>query len=101
MAEDEPKSSYELAMERLRKQDRDQGVEARTVSPEQKAALAELRRVYEAKLAEREILHRSALRQAGGDPEALETLEERYRRDREQIASERDRKIEGLRQGGR
>ena len=91
-----PKSAYELAMERLRQKDRDEGIEERTVSEEQKAAIAELRRVYEAKLAEREILHRGNLRNAA-DPAALEILEEEYRRDRERVTSERDRKIEKAR----
>ena len=100
MAEDEaPKSAYELALERLRRKDREEGVEERPLSDEQRARIAELRRVYEARLAEREILHHSSLRKAAGDPEAAEKLEEEYRRDRERIASERDRKIEAARQG--
>ncbi|HVO11478.1 MAG TPA: hypothetical protein VMX54_12120 [Vicinamibacteria bacterium] len=100
MAEDEaPKSAYELALERLRRKDREEGVEERPLSDEQRARIADLRRVYEARLAEREILHHSSLRKAAGDPEAVEKLEEEYRRDRERIASERDRKIEAARQG--
>jgi len=100
LAEDEaPKSAYELALERLRRKDREEGVEERPLSDEQRARIAELRRVYEARLAEREILHHSSLRKAAGDPEAVEKLEEEYRRDRERIASERDRKIEAARQG--
>jgi len=99
LAEDEaPKSAYELALERLRRKDREEGVEERPLSEEQRARIAELRRVYEARLAEREILHHSSLRKAAGDPEAEEKLEEEYRRDRERIASERDRKIEAARQ---
>jgi hypothetical protein len=99
MSKDEaPKSAYELAMERLRKQDREAGIEERAVTDEQKAAIAEVRRVYEAKLAEREILHRANLRKAA-DPAAFEVLEEEYRRDRERIASERDRKIDAARKG--
>ena len=99
MSTDEaPKSAYELAMERLRKQDRDAGIEERAVTDEQKAAIAEVRRVYEAKLAEREILHRANLRKAA-DPAAFEVLEEEYRRDRERLASERDRKIDAARKG--
>jgi hypothetical protein len=99
MSKDEaPKSAYELAMERLRKQDREAGIEERAVTDEQKAAIAEVRQVYEAKLAEREILHRANLRKAA-DPAAFEVLEEEYRRDRERIASERDRKIDAARKG--
>jgi len=101
VAEDEaPKSAFELAMERLRRKDRDAGVEERALGDEQRAAIADVRRVYEAKLAEREILHQSALRKAGLDPEALETLEQQYRRDRERIQSERERKIEEIRAAG-
>jgi hypothetical protein len=97
LAEDDtPKSAYELILERLRKKDREEGVEERPVTDEQRSRIAEIRKVYEAKLAEREILHHSALRRAG-DPESFAQLEEEYRRDRERIASERDRKIEGVR----
>jgi hypothetical protein len=98
MATDEaPKSAYEIAMARLRKKDKDEGVLEQKVTDEQKAAIGELRRVYEAKLAEREILHRSKLQRAL-DPAAFEILEEEYRRDRERLTSERDRKIEQARQ---
>lgn len=100
MSEDEaPKSAYQLALERLQRKDREQGIEERPLSDEQRAGIAELRRVYEAKLAEREILHQSSLRKAGYDPEAVEKLEEEYRRDRERITAERDRKLEAARRG--
>jgi len=95
---DEPKSALELAMERLRKKDREDGVEERPVSDEQRAAIAEVRSVFEAKLAEREIFHRDALRKAR-DLEAVAVLEEEYRRDRERLASERDRRIAEARAG--
>ncbi|HEY7411279.1 MAG TPA: hypothetical protein VII13_11080 [Vicinamibacteria bacterium] len=96
MSDDAPKSSYELAMERLRRKDRETGEEERPLTDEQKAALAEARRVAEARLAEREILHQSAAR-AALEPEAREALELEYRRDRERIVSERDRKMEEIR----
>jgi hypothetical protein len=96
MSDDAPKSSYELAMERLRRKDRETGEEERPLTAEQKAALAEARRVAEARLAEREILHQSAAR-AALEPEAREALELEYRRDRERIVSERDRKMEEIR----
>jgi len=98
MTDEAPKSAYELAMERLRKQDREAGVEERAVTREQKEAIADVRRVYEARLAEREILHKSSLRKTA-DPEEREKLEEEYRRDRERLSSERDRKIEETRKG--
>jgi hypothetical protein len=91
-----PKSAYELILERLKQKDRAQGVSERVLTEEQKQKIAELRRVYEAKLAEREILHQSQRRQAT-DEDALEQLELEYRRDRERIASERDRKLDEAR----
>lgn len=87
-----PKTAYELILERLKQKDRAQGVVERVLSDEQKQKIAELRRVYEAKLAEREILHQSE-RQKAGDMDALDQLEQEYRRDRERIAGERDRKL--------
>jgi hypothetical protein len=96
--DDAPKSAYEIAMERLRKKDKEEGVEERPLSEKQRAAIADVRKVHEAKLAEREILHRSELAKTY-EPEAREKLEEGYRRDRERIASDRDRKIEELRRG--
>jgi len=93
------KSAYELAMERLRQKDQEAGIEERAVTEEQKGALAELRSFYEAKLAEREIHYQSALARTF-DPEAREVLAEEYRRDRERLVSERDRKIEDVRQKG-
>lgn len=99
MSDEAPKSAFELAMERLRRKDREEGVEEAALTEEQKAAIGEIRKVYEARLAEREILHQSSLRKAVHDPAAMEALEADYRRDRERIASERDRKVEGVRRG--
>jgi len=96
--DDAPKTAYELILERLKKKDREEGIEERPVTEEHKARIAELRRVYEARLAEREILHQSSRRKAA-DVETLDKIEEEYRRDRERIASERDRKIDEARSG--
>ena len=97
MPEDEaPKSAYEIILERLKKKDREDGVEGHPLSGEQKDRIAEVRRVYEARLAEREILYQSSRREAQ-DFETLDKLEEEYRRDRERIASERDRKLDEAR----
>ena len=96
MADEAPKSAFELAMERLKKKDREEGVEERPLSEKQRSAIAEARKVCEAKLAEREILHHAALRKAA-DPEAVATLEDEYRRDRERITYDRDKRIEEIR----
>jgi hypothetical protein len=96
MPDDAPKSAYELAMERLRQKDKDEGVEERALTAAQRDAIAEARRVAQARLAEREILHASKMRGVL-DPEAREALEQEYRRDREHIVTDRDRKIEDAR----
>ena len=98
--DDAPKSAYELAMERLRKKDREEGVEERALTSAQREAIAEARRVAEARLAEREILHASKMR-AVLEPEAQATLEKEYRRDRDRIVSDRDRKIEDIHRGSK
>jgi hypothetical protein len=93
-----PKSAYELAIERLRKKDEEAGVQSRPLTDAQKAAIAEIRNFYEAKLAEVEVLHHSTLRTTF-DPAARAELEQEYRRDRERLTSERDSKIERARRG--
>jgi hypothetical protein len=94
--DDGPKSAYEIALERLKQRDREEGVEERPLTDEQRAEIAEARNQYEARVAEREILHRDALLRAR-DPEQIETLEQQYRRDRERFASDRDSKIRKIR----
>jgi hypothetical protein len=97
MSNEKPlKSAFELAMERLRKQDADAGVEVRPITDQQKAAIAEIRNFYEAKLAEQQVLHQSTLRKTA-DPAARDALETEYRRERERFAAERDAKIEKIR----
>ena len=96
MSDDAPKSAIELAMQRLRQKDLEAGVQDRPVSEEQKSALAEIRKVYEAKFAEREILHHSKLRGLS-DPEARSALEQEYQRDRDRLGGERDRKVDEIR----
>jgi len=96
VSESEPKSAYELAMERLRKKDAEAGVEHRPLNDEQRAAIAEIRSTYQARIAEREILFRSE-RSKATDPAALEEAEQNYRRDRDRMARERDAKVEKVR----
>jgi len=96
VSDDEPKTAYELILERLKKKDRDEGVREQPLTDDQRARIAEVRKVYEAKLAEREIFFNQSRRKAD-DPEALAALEEEYRRDRERLQSERDRKVEQIR----
>ena len=98
MADDAPKSAYELAMQRLRQKDAEANVDARPLTDAQKAAIAEARQVYTARVAEREILHQAALRKAT-TREEVESLNDNLRRDLERLASERDRKIAETRGG--
>lgn len=92
-----PKSAVELAMERLRKKDADMGIEQLMLTNEQKAAIAEIRNFYEAKIAEQKILHESALRRTF-DPGEREAIEAESRRDRDRLTAERDAKIAKIRQ---
>jgi cysteinyl-tRNA synthetase len=77
------KSAYELAMERLAKSDPDA---AKPMSAERKARLAEIDRVYQGKIAEREIFLKQQLNAAlaGQQFDEADKL-------RKQIASEKAR----------
>jgi len=93
MSDEKPlKSAVELAMERMARKDAEAGITSKPLTDAQKAAIAETRNFYEAKLAELEVLHQSALR-GSNDPAARETLEQQYRRERDHLTSERDNKI--------
>jgi hypothetical protein len=95
-----PKSSFELAMERLRKKDAEEGVTAQPLTDDQKAAIAEVRSLYDSKIAEQDILQQSAMKNlAGADPAEIEEISRRFRRERERLAGERDSKVETIRRG--
>ena len=59
------KSAVELAMERLRRQDADAGIESRPLTDAQKASIAEVRNFYHAKMAQADVLSRAYLESAG------------------------------------
>jgi hypothetical protein len=96
MGDDKLKSAYELAMERFQKKDAEAGVVSQPVTDAQKAAIAELRSQYQAKIAELEILHRGDMA-AMMDPAAREQAEAQYRQERGRLERERDSKIEQAR----
>jgi hypothetical protein len=99
MTDEKPlKSSLELAMERLAKKDADAGVTSVPVTDAQKAAIAAVRSVYEAKIAELEVLHQSKMA-ATFDPGEQDVLAQQYHRERDRFISERDTKIDKLRRG--
>jgi hypothetical protein len=94
--DDEPKSALEVAMERLRKKDVEQGVSDRAVSDEQKTEIASVRQNYSAKLAQEDILFKSRLATVR-EYEERQKLEEGHRREMQRLNDERDRKIEKIR----
>jgi hypothetical protein len=94
--DDAPKSALELAMERLKKKDAEQGVSEQRLTDDQKTQIAEVRNTYAARLAQEQILFKSKI-QGVFEHDARQTLEEQYRRDVERLAGERDRKIDKIR----
>ncbi len=96
MTDEAPKSALELAMERLKQKDAEQGVTDTPLTGDQKNQIAEVRNAYAAKLAQEEILFKSKL--AGVfEHDARQALQDNYRRDVERLNHERDRKIEKIR----
>jgi competence protein ComEC len=83
------KSAYELAMERLAKSDPDASPKLTT---EQKAQLADLDRVYQGKIAEREIFlkQRLAEAQAGGQRDEYEKILKQISGERARLEEERE-----------
>jgi hypothetical protein len=91
------KTAYELAMERLKQKDADAGIESTPVTDAQKIQIAEIRNFYEAKLAEAQVMHQSKLKTVF-DPAERDALDQGYRRERERLSDERDRKIARIRE---
>lgn len=92
------KSSFELAMERLKKKDEEAGIVTRPLSDAARNAIAEVRRFYEAKIAEQEVLHHSRARRVAELAER-EALDAEWRRERQRLSEECERKVEKIRQG--
>lgn len=93
---DAPKSALELALERLKKKDADAGIEQKTLTDDQRTAIAEARNLCESRIAERRIMHQSQTA-AIFDPQELELKREELRRDIAQFESDRDAKIRKIR----
>ena len=90
------KSAYELAMERLAKSDPQA---SRPLTPEKKARLAEIDRVYQGKLAEREIFLRKQLDDALADQKLddAEKIRRQMAGERTRIEEEREEEEERVR----
>lgn len=98
MSTDAPKSSLDLVMERLRKQDEAKGVAQVSLSDAQREALAEAKRQYDARVAERRIMHQATLA-ATVDPTARDERHQELRRDLDRFEREYTEKAAGIRQG--
>jgi len=100
MSDNEPKSSFELAMEKLRAKDRQSGEKSpAALTQQQKQDIAACRGKAEARLAEMEILFRSTRAAAAAEPEALQKVEEQYARDRRRVEERRDADIARIKAG--
>jgi hypothetical protein len=92
------KSAFELAMERLQKEDPDGGV---SLTEEQKAELADIDQKYKAKIAEREVFLQGKLQEArlSQDVEGVGQLEAQLRNERIRLEEERESKKNRVRKG--
>jgi hypothetical protein len=97
---DAPKSSYELAMEKLRKKDAETGVAEQVLTDEQRAAIAEARSVHDSRVAERRIMHQSTMMSVF-EPADREEREGELRRDLDRFASDLEARIKRIREQGR
>ncbi|MBI2517133.1 MAG: hypothetical protein HYV95_09480 [Opitutae bacterium] len=90
------KSAYELAMERLAKSDPDAN---RPLSAEQKQRLAEIDRVYQGRIAEREIFLKQQLDAALGGQQFDEAdkVRQQISREKARLEEERDDEKERVR----
>ncbi len=92
------KSAYELAMDRLAKSDPSS---ARPLTAEQKSRLAEVDRVYQGKLAEREIFLKQQLdaAYAAQKAEDVEKIAKQLVSERARLEEEREDEKERVRRG--
>jgi hypothetical protein len=92
------KSAYELAMERLSKSDPSA---SRLVTPEQRKRLAEVDRLYQGKIAEREIFLKQQLEQAlqGRDADAVEKIRKQISSEKARLEEDRESDKEQVRSG--
>ncbi len=90
------KSAYELAMERLRAAEPDAGP---PLTVDQKARLAEIDRLYQGKLAEREIFLQKQLNEltAASNWEEAEKVRKQLAGEKARLAEERDEEKERAR----
>ena len=92
------KSAYELAMERLAKAD---PASKKSPSPQTRARLAEVDRLYLGKIAEREIFLRQQLEKAlaGTDAEEVEKVRSQMASEKARLEEEREAEKDRIRGG--
>jgi competence protein ComEC len=93
------KSAYELAMERLQRSQPDAD---KPLTPEQKERLAEITRIYQGKIAEREIFlqQRLAEAQSRGELEEAGKIRQQMASERARLEEEREDEKERVRRAG-
>ncbi len=94
------KSAYELAMERLRASDPDAGP---PLTAEQKSKLAEIDRVYQGRIAEREIFLQKQLADtlAASNWEEAEKIKKQLANEKARLEEEREDEKNRIRQSAR
>ncbi len=93
MSEDEPKSAVELAMEKLRA--RGDFTET-SLTDAQKAEIADIRSLYQSKIAELEI-HEAAKMKQAATLEELEAMKEALAKEKEHLNQEMEDKVKKIR----
>jgi hypothetical protein len=88
------KSAYEIAMERLEREQPSQ-----PLTDAQREELAEIDKLYEAKVAEKEVKLRDQLAEmmANGDQMGAEQLQQQFYHDRKALEAEREERKENVR----
>ena len=104
------KSALEIAMEKTSAIGEQARQELEKLTPEQRDKIEEIKKVYEGKIAEKDVLHQQELMKMTGGalieaieaqlgPEAREALgafRQKFRGEREALEAERDEKIEAI-----
>ena len=104
------KSALEIAMEKTSAIGEQARQEMEKLTPDQRSKIEETKKVYEGKIAEKDVLHQQELmKMTGGTPpdaieaqlepearEALNAFRQKFRSEREALETEREEKIEAI-----
>ena len=93
----ELKSAWELALEKLNEQG---DTAVRKLTPEQKESIAEIRKKYQAKIADAEITAQTRIKKAleSGAPDEVEKVRQQTLREKQRLNREMEEKVEEIRQ---